>query len=75
MRPVASVRLRTSGLPAPRQVRARGSVAALARRARNTRPPRDVEAETTMIDPKLFLMLSFGTLLVLNGLFGGRFSG
>jgi hypothetical protein len=29
----------------------------------------------TMVDPKLLLMLTVGTLLVLNGLFGGRFSG
>lgn len=28
-----------------------------------------------MLDPKLFFMLSVGTLLLLNGLFGGKLNG
>ena len=35
----------------------------------------DAAVRAIKMDPKLLLMLSVGTLLLLNGLFGGRFSG
>jgi hypothetical protein len=35
---------------------------------------RGVQCVELTMDPKLFLMFSVGTLLLLNGLFGGRLS-